>query len=341
MAHAHRSGWSRGGEAAGATRPITLPGPRCDGPLWESVSVSDSEVVEFDRPARAALSQVGLVVHPTRPIEGPLRELRQWAEQHDVRLVQVPASCRQREVAPAGDAKDCDLILAIGGDGTSLAAIREGALADRPVLGVARGSLGVLAAAPADDVVRVLDRFRAGDWVRKALPALDGAPERGDPIFALNDIALVRDAPGQVRVTAEVDGTLFARMAGDGCLVSTPVGSSAYALAAGGPLLTPENDAFLITPLPVHGGSHPPLVVPGGSSIRLVIASGHVAVRLEVDGQPAGTHVGALTVTLRARVATVVRFVDEEPFLARLRRLGIIRDSPRIVAEEARGWVEG
>jgi NAD+ kinase len=296
-----------------------------------------NEVLASERSGPATLSLIGLVVHPSRAIDGPVGELRGWADRQDVGLVQVPASCQQQQVASPGDADDCDLILAIGGDGTTLAAIRAGALADRPVLGVACGSLGVLTAAPASDVVRVLERFGAGDWAPKSLPALDVVREKEEPVFALNDVAIVRAAPGQVRVSAEVDGALFAQMAGDGCLVSTPVGSSAYALAAGGPLLDPGTDAFLLTPLPVHGGSRPPLVVPTGSSITLHVAPGHVAARLEIDGQTADTHIGSLTVTLRAGVATVVTFADQEPFLTRLRRLGIVTDSPRIVAEEARG----
>ncbi len=294
-------------------------------------------IVESDRPAPTTLSLIGLVVHPDRPIDGPVREVRAWADRRDVGLVQVRASCQQQQVAPPGEAGDCDLILAIGGDGTTLAAIRTGAGVDRPVLGVACGSLGVLTAAPAADVVRALERFSAGEWAPHSLSALDVVPELGEPVFALNDIAIVRAGPGQVRVTAEVDGALFARMAGDGCLVSTPVGSSAYALAAGGALLTPGIDAFLLTPLPVHGGSTPPLVVPGGSSIRLQVVRGHVGARLEVDGQVADTHIGSLTVALRAGVATVVTFADQEPLLARLRRLAIITDSPRIVAEDAQG----
>ncbi|MBV9801039.1 MAG: NAD(+)/NADH kinase [Solirubrobacterales bacterium] len=293
--------------------------------------------VKSDRPAPTTLSLIGLVVHPNRPIDGPVREVRTWADRRDVGLVQVPASCQQQRVAQSGEAADCDLILAIGGDGTTLAAIRTGAGVDRPVLGVACGSLGVLTATPATDVVRALERFSTGEWVPHSLPALDIAPDLGEPVFALNDLAIVRASPGQVRVTAEVDGALFARLAGDGCLVSTPVGSSAYALAAGGPLVTPGTDAFLLTPLPVHGGSTPPLVVPAGSSIRLQVVPGHVGARLEVDGQMADAHIESLTVALRADVATVVTFADQESFLARLRRLAIIADSPRIVAEDARG----
>jgi NAD+ kinase len=276
-----------------------------------------------------------MVVHPSRAVDGPLCALRRWAGQRSVDLVQVRASCQQKQVAPEGDATDCDLILSIGGDGTTLAAIRAGAAAARPVLGVACGSLGVLTTVAADDATTALDRFSQGDWVPRSLPALDAGRDVGEPLLAFNDIAVVRAGQGQLQVAAHVDGAIFARIAGDGCIVSTPIGSSAYALAAGGPLLTPETDAFLLTALPAHGGSCPPLVVGAASELRLDVAPGHGGARLEVDGQVADTQVGVLRISVRAAVATVVTFADDEPFLVGLRRRQLIADSPRILAEDA------
>ncbi len=90
----------------------------------------------------------------------------------------------------------------------------------------------------------------------------------GPDLFALNDITIVRNGIGQVRVASHVDGILFSRLAGDGAIVSTALGSSAYSLAAGGPLLTPGTDAYLLTPLPTHGGSRQALVVPAGVRTR-------------------------------------------------------------------------
>jgi NAD+ kinase len=124
-------------------------------------------------------------------------------------------------------------------------------------------------------------------------------------------------------------------MAGDGCIVSTPTGSSAYALAAGGPLIEPDLEALLITPLTAHGGSCPPLVVRATSVIRLDATTGFGGARLELDGQVADAVRGPVTISLRRGVATLVGFPDQEPFLTVLRQRQIIADSPRIVAEEA------
>jgi NAD kinase len=138
-------------------------------------------------------------------------------------------------------------------------------------------------------------------------------------------------------VTVLVDGTLYARVAGDGCVVSTPLGSSAYGMSAGGPLLAPGTNAFAFTPLYAHGGVCPPLVVSSQSELQIVTAPGYGGAKLEVDGQPIDSQVGELTVRLRPAVATVVGFDDQEQFLTGLRRRKIIADSPRFLAEDATG----
>ncbi|HTC72061.1 MAG TPA: NAD(+)/NADH kinase, partial [Solirubrobacteraceae bacterium] len=198
--------------------------------------------------------RIGLLVHPTRNVDVPLGVLREWAQQHGVEIVQLAATYPQRAVTKRGEASDTDVIVSIGGDGTTLAALRAGAEARRPVLGVSCGSLGALATVMSGDIHRALDRFSHGDWLPRMFPALSIARASGEPLFALNDVALVRDAGGQVRLSVHVDGALFARIAGDGAVVSTPLGTSGYAISAGGPLLLTGVDGFVLTPLPKHGG---------------------------------------------------------------------------------------
>jgi NAD+ kinase len=206
-----------------------------------------------------------------------------------------------------------------------------------PVLGVACGSLGVLTSVSPGEVQRALERFTAGDWTPRSLPALDGVREHGESVLAVNDIVVVRAAEGQIRLTVLVDGTMYARVAGDGCVVSTPLGSSAYGMSAGGPLLAPGTNAFVFTPLYAHGGVCPPLVLSEQSELQIVTAPGYGRAKLEVDGQPIDPQVGELKMRLRPAVATVVGFDDQEQFLTGLRRRKIIADSPRFLAEDARG----
>jgi NAD+ kinase len=282
------------------------------------------------------MARIRLVVHPTRDIEEPIGATREWAAAGGSEVVQVAVGGQGRRVADLASAADCDLILAIGGDGTTLAAIRAGAIADRPVLGVACGSLGVLTTVPATDIGRSLGRFLAGDWTARPLPALDVERDGRDRLLAFNDIAVVRQGSGQVRAAAEADGVLFCRLAGDGCIVSTPAGSSAYTISAGGPLLAPGMAGFVLTPLPAHGASCPPLVLGPSSRLRLLALEGHAGARLEVDGQLADGDVRAVEVSYRERAVMMVRFADEEHALTGLRRRRVISDSARILADDDR-----
>jgi NAD+ kinase len=285
----------------------------------------------------AALKQLGVVVHPSRAIERPLADLRDWTRQRRAALVQISVPGRERDVTTEGRAEDCDLIVSIGGDGTMLAALRAALPAGRPVLGVACGSLGALTSVAADGVVRALDRFERQDWVPRRLPALEvKRAEADDLLLALNDIAIVRAGQGQIRTHANVDGALYGRFAGDGCIVSTPVGSSAYALGAGGPLVAPGANAYLLTPLSAHGGFCPPLIIGAGSQLEVETDAGHGGARFEIDGQVTGLSVSSLQVTFRRDIATVIGFEDDESLLAGLRRRGVIIDSPRILAVEGR-----
>jgi NAD+ kinase len=121
--------------------------------------------------------------------------------------------------------------------------------------------------------------------------------------------------------------------------VSTPIGTSGYAISAGGPLLLTHVDGYVLTPLPKHGGFAPPLVIASTSELVVEVAGAFAGARLEIDGQVAGECVGELTITFRPRVATQVSFEDEEPLLAGLRRRRIVLDSPRLMAEAARDYV--
>lgn len=287
------------------------------------------------------LAQIGLVVHPMREISGALQDIQTWAATHDVTVVQLTAPGQKREVAIAGDASECDLIVAIGGDGTVLAAIRTGAAAGRPVMGVACGSLGALATVSIEDLTSALDRFRDGDWTAVTLPALSVSPTDGPARMAFNDLVVVRAAAGQVAVTVHVDGVLYGAYAGDGVIASTQLGSSAYGLAAGGPLLLAGSQAYVITPLAAHGGSLPPLILAAQSQVRIEVDPSHVGARTELDGQTADLGGLALELVLLADQATLVRFGDEEPYLTGLRRRRILIDSPRMYVREARMQTAG
>ncbi len=282
--------------------------------------------------------RIGLAVHPRRELDKALATVRDWAERQGADVVQIAST--DREVAPRGEPADCDLVIALGGDGTTLAALHAAAPVGRPVLGVACGSLGALTGTTADKLDEALDHVAAGDWAARKLPALVAGRDGGDPLSAINDLVLVRAGAGQVTIEVEVDGERLIRFAGDGLVAATPLGSTAYTLAAGGPMIAPGGSALVLTPLSPHGGVCPPLVASTANEVIVTLDPGHGGARVEVDGQIEDVlerlEPVAFPLRLEPGFATLVSFGEEETMITGLRRRRILLDSPRVLAREER-----
>jgi NAD+ kinase len=282
--------------------------------------------------------RIGLAVHPRRELDNALATVRDWAERQNAEVVQIASL--EREVAPPGDAADCDLAIALGGDGTTLAALHAAAPAGRPVLGVACGSLGALTSVTAAKLDDALDRVAAGDWTPRPLPALRAEADGAEPMHALNDLVLVRAGAGQVMVEVTVDDERFVGFGGDGIVAATPLGSTAYTLAAGGPMIAPGGDALVLTPLSPHGGVCPPLVASDANEVAITLDPGNGGARIEVDGQISAVLDRLEPVTFALRLepgfATLVSLGEDESAIAGLRRRRILIDSPRMVVRDER-----
>jgi NAD+ kinase len=281
-------------------------------------------------------ARVGLVVHPRREIGDALDAIRGWATGHGVALGQVAIHGQARRVAERVEVDSCDVLLALGGDGTTLAALHAAAPASRPVLGVACGSIGVLTSVAAGRLSSALEELTEGRWTTRGLPGLDVAPETGRAGVAINDFVAIRDGPGQVITSITVDGELYARTAGDGVIVATPLGSTAYTMAAGGPILGAGTEGMVVMALAHHGGVVPPLVVGPSSRVGLTVEPGYGGSRFEIDGQELPAPATEVTVRQRPGYATMVTLADQEPLLTSLRRRGLVVDSARILARDAR-----
>jgi NAD+ kinase len=281
--------------------------------------------------------RVAVVVHPTRPVDEALRALGRWASRHGIDVVQLEVEGVQREVAAPGKAEPGDLVVALGGDGTVLSALRAAAASAAPVLGVACGSLGALSAVSGEELLEALDRFGAGDWTVRSLPALavraSGAPDD----WAVNDFVVVRRGSGQIVAEVAVDGELYVRLAGDGLAVATPIGSSAYSMAAGGPLLAANTPAFVCTPVAMHGGSAPPLVVPADASLTVEVHVGYAGFDVEIDGHRRPVEATSFRLTRQENKVKLVTFSASGTTIGPLRRRGLITDSPRVLARDDRG----
>jgi len=255
-------------------------------------------------------------------------------------VVQLHSPGQEQEVAPRGEVGACDLVLALGGDGTTLAALRAAAPLGRPVLGIACGSLGALTAVTADRIEHALDRISRGDYEQRRLPALVAEQNGGEELTALNDLVLVRGGAGQVMFEIQVDGERFIRLAGDGLLAATPLGSSAYTLAAGGPMLVGGSGGLVLTPLAPHGGVCPPLVTGPDTEVTVILETGNGGARVELDGQVHAElgqrETTTFTLRLDPEFATLVSLGEEESTIAGLRRRRILMDSPRVLARDDR-----
>jgi NAD+ kinase len=265
-----------------------------------------------------------------------LTEAREWSSAHGVELGQVHIPGNDRTVAEPIEPETCDLLVALGGDGTTLAALHTAARVNGQVLGIACGSVGVLTSVAADRLSAALDQVKTGRFTPVAVPGLTVRSDSGAPATAINDLVVIRDGPGQVIVSITVDEVLYARLAGDGLVVATALGSSAYTMAAGGPLLAPGAEGMVVTPLAAHGGSYPPLVTGKDSTVALAVDAGHSRVRYEIDGGPAALAGPGLTVEPQPTYAALVELADEEPRLTGLRRRGLVVDSPRVLVRERR-----
>jgi NAD+ kinase len=280
-------------------------------------------------------TQLGLVVR-RRDVGGALDVIRDWASHHDVAVGQVVIPGQPRRVADPVDAASCDLLLAVGGDGTMLAALHSAASASCPVLGIAAGSIGALTSVHVDELSAALEHVAEGTWIPRSIPALDVTAATGELKVAINDFTAIRDGTGQVITSIRIDDELYARTAGDGVIVATPLGSSAYTMAAGGPILAHGAQGMVVTQLGHHGGVVPPLVVGPDSRVVLSVKSGYGGSRFEADGQVLATEAAEVTVTLRREYATMVTLGDQESRLTGLRRRALVVDSPRILIHDKR-----
>ncbi|QIK38895.1 NAD(+) kinase [Caldichromatium japonicum] len=216
------------------------------------------------------------------------RALEVFIETETASLLKAPLG-QARTLAQLGAC--CDLVILIGGDGTLLHAARALAVHEVPILGVNLGRLGFLVDVSPDALEMALDGILAGefDLDRRAMLAaqIRTAEGDGEPEPALNDVTLHKWGTARIiELEIWIDGRFVSAQRSDGLIVSTPTGSTAYALSGGGPLVDPALDAILLVPICPHDLSNRPLVVPGRCAIEVRVCGaerGHVQV--SCDGQ--------------------------------------------------------
>ncbi len=195
--------------------------------------------------------------------------------------------CKPVEKVPA-----CDLAIALGGDGTLLRAARWVADAGIPVLGVNLGTLGFLSAYGAPDLTEALRAAHSGELVWEPRLRVNVEVERGGTVvqsqIACNDCYVKHgESPRMLQLVSEIGGFKMAQYRADGLIISTPMGSTAYNLAAGGPIVDAGTQTLVITPICPHSLTHRPVVIAADSvvKVRFCGPEGEGAATLSVDGQ--------------------------------------------------------
>jgi NAD+ kinase len=183
-----------------------------------------------------------------------------------------------------------DLLIVLGGDGTLLATARALNRKPVPILAVNLGGLGFLTEITCEELYPTLEMVVAGTHQTDRRVQIEGELIRADeiltPFLALNDVVLNKGAIARIfDFELRVNGELVSTYKSDGLIVSTPTGSTAYSLAAGGPIVTPSVEAFLVTPICAHTLTHRALVIPNTAHIEVTVKSQREIAYLTVDGQ--------------------------------------------------------
>jgi len=191
-----------------------------------------------------------------------------------------------REHVPDG----VDMVLVLGGDGTLLSVARLLERTDQPILGINLGSLGFLTELGLEELFGSLERILEGEYTIESRVRLEASLHReGEEIGhyqVLNDVVINKGALARIiDLETYVDDQKVTNYQADGLIVSTPTGSTAYSLAAGGPIIEPTLNVIVIAPICPHTLTNRPLVIPGGSRVELCLISDSGAVFLTLDGQ--------------------------------------------------------
>ncbi len=193
--------------------------------------------------------------------------------------------------------------IVMGGDGTMLGIARQLAPYDVPLIGINQGRLGFMTDIPADGMIAVLDAILNGKCEAEKRTMLEGRVMRGGAMInsglAVNDVVVARGAgAGMVELKVTVDGRFMYNQRSDGLIISTPTGSTAYALSAGGPLLHPSLSGIVLVPIAPHALSNRPIVVPDTSEIVIEIVAGRdVSVNFDMQTFASLAHGDRITIS--------------------------------------------
>ena len=258
----------------------------------------ESKTEDMPEPPQSPARQkiVAIISKPDRPeLSKALPALEQWLQQHNYEVVvdqESTAYFSASSVVPRSDLakRSPHLALVLGGDGTLLSAARAVAKVGTLILGVNLGTLGFMTELPLADLYLALEAIGKEHYIVDNRSMLSCSLVRGGGIVAthtaLNELVVSKSAIARLNhFELFVNAEFVSSYKADGLIVATPTGSTAYSLGAGGPILEPDVDAFVITPVSPHGLTHRPVVVRDTVEIEIQVKTGQEDGYLSLDGQ--------------------------------------------------------
>ena len=240
------------------------------------------------------MNTIGILTKPQFPeLETVLKQLVRWLQSQNKTIVLgSSAAALLHEDNSHGDlalASQSELVIVLGGDGTMLSAARLVETRCTPILGVNMGGLGFLTEVTVENLYDSLEKVFTQQFFldnRLRLQArISHHDSREDQGTALNEIVISKGTIGRmIKTHIQVDKQFVTLLRGDGVIVSSPTGSTAYSMSSGGPILDPSLQALLLTPISPHTLTHRPLLVPSDVSLEIALTNG-VEVRAIFDGQ--------------------------------------------------------
>ena len=269
------------------------------------------------------MKRVGLIAKPHAPgLAKLLHRLLPWLTQHDIDVfldADTAAAIGETTSYPRTTIPDLvDFMMVLGGDGTLLSVARLLEERDVPILGINLGSLGFLTEITTTELFPRLQKVLEGHYVIQERMRLKTCICRQDgsrlpqPVV-LNDVVINKGALARIiNLETSVDDLYLTTYRADGLIVSTPTGSTAYSLSAGGPIIAPSVQALILTPICPHTLTHRPLLVPSGVEVEVTLTSQDEGAMATFDGQVGVAITQGDTVTVRVsdHRTQLIRFPD-------------------------------
>ncbi|MEW6543559.1 MAG: NAD(+)/NADH kinase [Nitrospirota bacterium] len=279
------------------------------------------------------MKTIGILTKPKFPdVKHILKDLVAWLRERrkevvldgsTAALIGEPATFKKTQIATLAD-----MVVVLGGDGTMLNAARLVEERGVPILGVNMGGLGFLTEASVEQLYPALEKVFAQEFLLDDRLMLRSQLHRHGEHVAqatvLNDVVISKGTLARmIEVQIAIDGQLVTRLRGDGLIVSTPTGSTAYSLSAGGPIAAPSIQALILTPICPHTLTHRPLLIPSGASLEVTLLSEDEGAMTTFDGQVGVAMTQGDTVTIRVSEhrTRLIRFPDRTYYEVLRRKL--------------------